>query len=75
MITISIELSMITRTFLRMILAQPKRTTINNDARFTVAKNVVFVGAKKPVVDEPVSQKHGPDADVLSLIETFQQNS
>ena len=47
----------------------------NNDARFTVAKNVVFVGAKKPVVDEPVSQKHGPDADVLSLIETFQQNS
>ena len=26
----------------------------NNDTRITVAKNVVFVGAKKRVVDEPV---------------------
>ena len=41
----------------------------NNDARFTVAKNVVFVGAKKPVVDEPVSQEHGPDADASTVID------
>ena len=38
----------------------------NNDARFTVAKNVVFVGAKKPVVDESVSQEL---MLVLSLME------
>ena len=41
----------------------------NNDARFTVAKNVVFVGAEKPVVDEPVSQEHGPDADASTVID------
>ena len=41
----------------------------NNDARFTVAKNVVFVGAKKPVVDESVSQEHEPDADASTVID------
>ena len=53
----------------RDILEDDTKAQKDNDARFTVAKNVVFVGAKKPVVDEPVSQEHGPDADASTVID------
>ena len=41
----------------------------NTDLRFTVAKNVISLGTKKPVVDESLVQEHGPDADSTNVID------
>ena len=41
----------------------------NTDSRFTVAKNVISLGTKKPVVDESLVQEHGPDADSTNVID------